>query len=285
MMQKRLLTVARFRLGLAAAAMAAGLAPAHGEDASAWASDAHSQVRLIAGTNAPRQPTLRAGIDIKLAPGWKTYWRYPGDSGVPPRFDFAASRNVKDVQVLWPAPERMAEAGGQSIGYHGRVIMPLKVMPIDPAQPVLLNLKLDYAVCEKLCVPAQAAAKLTLAPAASSQDADLKQAEARVPKPSKLGAGDPLAIRTVRRDDGGARPRVIVDVAVPQDVEADLFAEGPTPAWALPLPEPNGSPAPGLKRFSFELDGLPADATPKGAELTLTLVAGAKAIEAKTRLD
>jgi DsbC/DsbD-like thiol-disulfide interchange protein len=284
-MQKRFISTARFCLGLVAVTIAAGPAPAHAEDASSWASDLHSQARLIAGTNAPRTPTLRAGLDIKLAPGWKTYWRYPGDSGVPPRFDFAASRNVKDVQVLWPAPERMADGAGQSIGYHDRVIMPLRVTPIDPAQPVLLDVKLDYAVCEKLCMPVQAAAKLALVPSASTQDADLTNAEARVPKPVKLGASDPLAIRAIRREDGGEHPRVIVDVAVPKDVQADLFAEGPTLAWALPLPEPKGSPAPGLKRFSFELDGLPAGATPNGAELTLTLVTGAEAIVTKTRLD
>jgi DsbC/DsbD-like thiol-disulfide interchange protein len=158
MMQKQFMSASQLRLGLAAATIVAGFAPAHSEDASPWASDLHSQVRLIAGTNAPQHPTLRAGLDIKLAPGWKTYWRYPGDSGMPPRFNFAGSRNVKDVQILWPAPERMADGGGQSIGYHDRVIMPLRVTPIDPAQPVLLSLKLDYAVCEKLCLPVQAAA-------------------------------------------------------------------------------------------------------------------------------
>jgi len=284
-MQKRFCFAPLAGLALVAAAAAAGSGPVRAEDASAWASDTHSQVRLIAGTNAEGQRTLRAGLDIKLAPGWKTYWRYPGDSGVPPRFDFSASGNVKDVQVLWPAPERMPDGGGQSIGYHDRVIMPLRVTPKNPAKPVLLHLKLNYAVCETLCVPADAAAKLALIPAASGQDMDLKQAEARVPKAAKLGADAPLTVRMVRRERGGERPRVIVDVAAPKDVPVDLFAEGPTPAWALPLPEPKESPAPGLKRFSFELDGLPDGATAEGAELTFTLVGGAEAVEVKTRLD
>lgn len=265
--------------------MAVGLSPVHGEDASPWATDTHSQVRLIAGSNAPRQPVLRAGLDIKLAPGWKTYWRYPGDSGVPPRFDFGASSNVKAVQVLWPAPERLADGGGQSIGYNDRVIMPLRVVPTDPGRPVLLYLKLSYAVCEKLCVPAEATARLALTPAASTQEAALAAAEARVPKPSKIGDAGAVAVRTVRRKDGGQRPRIVVDVAAPKDVAVDLFAEGPTPDWALPLPEPSGSPAPGLRQFAFDLDGLPAGAQPNGAELTFTLVAGTEAIEVKTRLD
>ena len=60
---------------------------------------------------------LRAGIELRLAPGWKTYWRYPGDSGIPPRFDFAKSRNVKSVTVRWPAPQRLTDESGTSIGY------------------------------------------------------------------------------------------------------------------------------------------------------------------------
>ena len=284
-MQYRLLSAAPRRLGLAIVAMAAGLSSAGAEDASPWAADAYSQVRLIAGTNEPRRPTLRAGLDIKLAPGWKTYWRYPGDSGVPPQFDFSASANVKSVQVLWPAPERMADGGGQSIGYHDRVIMPLRVVLKDPNQPAQLDLKLSYAVCEKLCVPAEATAQLSLRPAVSALDASLAAAEARVPRPAKIGGTAPVAVRAVRREDASPRPRVIVDVAAPAGVPVDLFVEGPTPQWALPLPEPKGSPAPGSRRFTFELDGLPAGAQPKGAELTFTLVAGSEAIEAKTRLD
>jgi DsbC/DsbD-like thiol-disulfide interchange protein len=179
----------------------------------------------------------------------------------------------------------MADGGGQSIGYHDRVIMPLRVVPADAARPVQLHLKLSYAVCEKLCVPAEATARLTLLAGASSQDAALSAAEARVPKPAKLGGTGPVTIRTVRREAGGSKPRIVVDVAAPKGVPVDLFAEGPTPDWALPLPEPKGAPAPDLRQFSFELDGLPAGAQPHGAELTFTLVAGAEAFEVKTRLD
>jgi hypothetical protein len=89
----------------------------------------------------------------------------------------------------------------------------------------------------------------------------------------------------VRRVDGGAKPRIVVTVAAPQDAAVDLFAEGPTEAWALPLPEPMGRPAPGVREFVFDLDGVPPKADVKGAELTFTLTAGADAIEVKTHLD
>src|SRR6476660_5184175 len=89
-------------LGLAAFLVAAD---AHATDASAWDGDARSAVRLIAGdTKSVGDAPLRAGIEIRLAPGWKTYWRYPGDSGVPPRFDFSGSDNLARAKVLYPAP-------------------------------------------------------------------------------------------------------------------------------------------------------------------------------------
>src|SRR5215510_6778214 len=245
-----------------------------GEVASRWDGDARSAVRLIAGAPAGKNatPTLRAGIEVRLKQGWHTYWRYPGDAGVPPKFDFTGSHNVKSVGVLWPAPQPIREEGLIAIGYAADVIWPLTVVPLDHAKPVTLRLKLDYAVCEKLCVPAQGKAELM------------------------LGEGAPLAIKSVQimredgrkrpgEDDGAARPRVVVDVAAPAGSAVALFAEGPTPEWSLPVPAPiDGAPA-GLQRFAFELDGAPPGAQYKGAPITLTAVAGKEAIEVTTHLD
>lgn len=246
-------------------------------DASPWDGDAHGALRLIAGA--------RAGIEIKLAPAWKTYWRYPGDSGVPPRFDFAGSQNVKSVEVLWPAPHRFSDESGVTIGYKDDVIFPLRIVPQDAAKPVLLRLKADYAVCEKLCMPVEGRAELALDGRRSELDQNIGAFAARVPARAKLGDGAPLAVRTVRRDSSGDRRRVIVDVAAPKSGPVDLFVEGPTPDWALPVPEPiAGAPA-GLQRFAFVLDGLPPGASADGPLLTFTLVAPPGAIEVSTHLD
>src|SRR5262244_547517 len=111
------------------------------DDATRWDGDARSAARLVAGSQSAAAGVLRAGLEIRLKPGWHTYWRYPGDAGVPPQFDFAASQNLKRVVVLWPAPQRIEEAGGSTIGYLGSVMFPLRVEPLDPAKPVLLRLK------------------------------------------------------------------------------------------------------------------------------------------------
>jgi DsbC/DsbD-like thiol-disulfide interchange protein len=266
--------------------VAGAIDAASAQDASPWHGDARSAVRLIAGSPRKdgRGATLRAGIEIKLQPGWKTYWRYPGDSGVPPRFDFNGSENLKSITVLWPAPQRFFDgAGGASIGYERDVIFPLRVVAQNPNRPVALRLKLDYAVCEKLCVPVDASAALVLSGGKTSFDATLTAAEARVPKPAVVGEGSALAVRMVRREAGTARPRVLVDVVGRSPL--DLFAEGPSPDWALPLPQPVAGAPQGMQRFSFELDGLPPGARPEGAVLKLTAVAGTEAVEVSAHLD
>jgi DsbC/DsbD-like thiol-disulfide interchange protein len=273
-----------------------GTSPAlAGDDASRWDGDARSAVRLIAGApaagkNLPGQSLpdkgspVRAGVEVRLKAGWHTYWRYPGDAGVPPRFDFAGSDNVKAVTVLWPAPQRIPEQGLVAIGYVRDVIWPLAIVPQNPAKPVTLRLKLDYAVCEKLCVPAEGNAELMVKDG-SSADAALATALAKVPKQVALGEGSPLAIRAVRREGDGSRSRVVVDLAVPTGTDVALFAEGPAPDWALPVPMAvAGAPA-GLRRFAFELDGAPPGAKYDGAAITLTAVAGEHAIEVTTHLD
>jgi DsbC/DsbD-like thiol-disulfide interchange protein len=263
--------------GTFGAALGGTFGAARAADASSWDGDARSGVRLVAG-NAAANEVLRAGIELRLAAGWKTYWRYPGDSGVPPVFDFSKSENVKSVAVAWPAPHRFTDDGGSTIGYKGGVVLPLRVVPENPQRPVTLRLDLDYAVCERLCVPAKGTAQLALGRAPSPHEGALAAAEAHVPQPARLGEASPLAIRSVRREEGSPHPRVIVEVAAPASAPLDLFVEGPTEDWALPVPDPIDG-APPLRRFVFELDGLPPGADAVGARLRFTLVSGDRAIE------
>src|SRR5664279_3377105 len=142
------------RIGVTLAACGFALmlgAPARAADASPWVEDSYSAIRLIAGANKSGAESLRAGIEIKLQPGWHTYWRYPGDSGVPPRFVFAASDNVAAVKVLYPAPHAFSDEAGVIIGYKDQVVFPLHIVPRDRSKPVTLRLKAEYAVCDKLC--------------------------------------------------------------------------------------------------------------------------------------
>ncbi|HET9903495.1 MAG TPA: protein-disulfide reductase DsbD domain-containing protein [Xanthobacteraceae bacterium] len=253
-------------------------------DVSEWDRQQHSAVRLISGQpERGREGTIwRAGVEIRLEEGWKTYWRYPGDSGIPPRFNFSGSTNVRDIRVLWPAPMRFSDGAGISIGYADRVILPLRIRPRDPGSPVTVRLKLDYAVCEKLCVPVDASVALALSETKSPHEDLLRASEARVPRKALIGDDGPLAITAVRRQSG-EKSRILVDVRTPEI--ADLFAEGPNERWSLPLPQAISGPEGGIMRFAFALDGMPPDAKTAGAQVTLTAVSSSDAVEVAFYLD
>jgi DsbC/DsbD-like thiol-disulfide interchange protein len=272
----------RAAFGLAAAIAASSLAiEARAEDASPWQRDGHSAVRLLAGSRSGA--VLLGGIAVQLAPGWKTYWRTPGDSGVPPRFDFAKSENIEAVTVLWPAPAKFDDgAGGHSMGYHDLVVLPLRIVAKNADKPVTLRAGINYAVCEKICIPVEANAELGFTSVASTEDSALFAALDTVPKPASIGDPNPLTIRDVKRD---GKSSVLVDVVTPDTREINLFVEGPTPDWALPVPTLLEQSPPGVKRFSFELDGLPPGADPAGAALKLTLVGGDRAYEFNINLE
>ena len=254
---------------------------AYAQDISDWVRDTHSGVRLLAGSRSGA--VLLGGIAFDLKPGWKTYWRTPGDSGMPAQFDFAASENVDSVTVLWPAPIRFPDgSGGYSYGYKDAVILPLRINAKQADKPVKLRAKIAYAVCEKLCVPVEAQVELPFDNVASTQDGVLAAALDTVPKPANVGDQHPFSIVAVRRE---GNKRVVVDVRPADGVPAELFVEGPTPDWALPSPELQPGSNDGLLRFAFDLDGLPTDANPSGAILKMTLVSGTKSYEFNATLD
>jgi DsbC/DsbD-like thiol-disulfide interchange protein len=261
------------RLFSAAVLMFASAGLAHAES-SPWSEDLRSAVRLIAGNTAPMQ----AGVEIRLQKGWHTYWRYPGDSGVPPQFDFAKSANLKSATVLYPAPELHSDAGGETIVYQQDIVFPVEVVAQDASKPVKLHLSIDYAVCENMCVPARGEAELTIAPGKGAADARVKSALARVPvKETAAAAG-----LTVKREGKSA----VVSLPAPANAPVTVFAEGPTNQWALPIPKPVETAAAGQRAFRFKLEGQPpgVDIT-KPVDLTFTVIDGARAFEVTTRLD
>src|SRR4030088_64542 len=250
----------RAALGFAATFLASTLAmEARAQDSSPWQRDGHSAVRLLAGSRSGA--VLLGGIAFQLQPGWKTYWRPPGCSGVRPRFDFSKSENIEAVTVLWPAPTKFDDgAGGHSLGYHNQVVLPLRIVAKNADKPVTLRAAINYAVCEKLCIPVEANAELAIpwkakpelaiASVASTEDSALFAALDTVPKPANVGDPNPLTIRDVKRE---GKSTVVIDVVTPDARDVNLFVEGPTPDWGLPVPKPVEHSPPGVKRFSFAL--------------------------------
>src|ERR1700733_12562430 len=238
-------------------------APAFAADAFStdWALAAKSQARLIAGSGN------LAGFEIALSPGAITYWRDPGDAGVPPTLDFSGSDNVASVEPAFPAPKRIKETdGGEAFGYDGSVVFPLRVKPRDPTKPATLKLTADFAVCEKLCMPAKAHLELTLPSAPRSPLAGaIKAALATVPRavpPKDFGTLQAL---------GGDRWRLCA--AHDDGPPRDLFVEAPEGWWMKVAPADADG---GRDCFTLTIGGKPKDgALPVALRLTLTGGAGA----------
>jgi DsbC/DsbD-like thiol-disulfide interchange protein len=272
----------RAAIGFAAALFASQASiEARAEDASPWQKDGHSAVRLLAGSRSGA--VLLGGVAFRLQVGWKTYWRTPGDSGVPPRFDFSKSENIEAVTVLWPAPTKFDDgAGGHSLGYHNDIVLPLRIVAKNPDKPVTLRADINYAVCEKICIPVDASAELSFNSVASTEDSALFAALDAVPKPANVGDPNPLTIRDIKREGIST---VLVDVVTPDARDVNLFVEGPTPDWSLPIPNLLEHSPPGVKRFAFQLEGLPPGANPSGAALKFTLVGGDHSYEFNINLE
>ncbi|WP_224406338.1 protein-disulfide reductase DsbD domain-containing protein [Afifella sp. IM 167] len=241
-------------------------------ETSAWSQGDESRLRLIA---APlKDGTLGAAIEIELTGGWHTYWRTPGDAGIPPQFDFSASENLASVQVLYPAPERYDDGTSVSNVYHDGVVLPLNLSPTDATKPMTLRLSAFYGVCREVCIPAEGSAELTV-PEEPQADARARiaiaAALARVPRPSP---GEDLAIGPVKLSGETAEFTVTAEGAGRAPV---VFAEGPE-SWFLPQPE-MVSGEDGTFLYRLPLEGRPKGASLSGAALTLTAVLGGHAVE------
>jgi DsbC/DsbD-like thiol-disulfide interchange protein len=255
------------RAGWIALAVAGLASPAAAADpfSTDWAPGTKSKARLVAAAGD------LAGFEIALSPGALTYWRDPGDAGVPPTFDFAGSVNVARVEPVFPAPKRIPESdGGEAFGYENGVVFPLRVEPSDPMKPVTLALHANFAVCEKICVPAQAQLTLTLpgsglgSPYAGLIDTALAAAPRPV-EPKALGELKP---------DGADGWRVCAPAEA--GPARDLFVEAPAGWWVSASAAPGEA---GRDCFKLALRQQPKDGDPP-VDLRLTLTGGAGPVEA-----
>lgn len=148
-------------------------------------------------------------LRLKLEPGWKTYWRSPGDAGVPPRFDWSGSRNLGTVQLHWPRPEAIESGGERSLGYHDTLVLPIEIAPEIPGQPIILQAEVDFGLCDSICVPAQL--HLLAPPPADSPDPRIQTALAQEPQ---LAPDQPIC--TVEEIADGMRVTARFDADAPE---------------------------------------------------------------------
>lgn len=270
-------------LGACAAARAAG----PGAAVTPWVEAQAARVRLLAGADAT-QPgkALLAGVEITMAEGWKTYWRNPGEAGVPPSFDWSGSNNTASIKVAYPAPMRLVDPAAEMIGYKTSVLFPIEVIPKVASEAVELRLALEFAVCREICIPAQASLALTVPPApmAGAPAPTLAAALARVPRAQgERREGDPTLLGVTPKLAGPA-PSLEIEAKFPgAGAGADAFIEAPDGIF-VPMPKRLAGGSDGRVRFAVDLSRGNAEEL-KGKELIVTLVSDSGASEARVRLD
>ncbi|MFM9943354.1 MAG: protein-disulfide reductase DsbD domain-containing protein [Hyphomicrobiaceae bacterium] len=257
--------------------------------ASPWVKDHSTAVRLIGGgaVHGGGSARLFAGLEIRLDEGWKTYWRNPGSSGVPPRLDWKGSENLAAATVLFPAPERFADKEGDTVGYKKAVLLPIAVQAQDPTKPVVLKLALEYGVCREVCIPVQPNLTLTLSPDAISRPAGsgLVAALATVPRAGQARLPSDPVVKVIKVDLAAAKPSIVIDVEFSgTDKGADVFLEAPEGLW-IPLAKPIAGGSKTLRRFEVDLTDGADIADLKGRTILLTLVSEAGQSEASFKLE
>ena len=218
-----------------------------------------------------------AAIELQLASGWKTYWRSPGDAGIPPSFDWSGSENVKSVRLHWPAPEVFEANGMQTIGYHERLVLPVEITPQDPSRPVRLSLVMALGVCDEICLPATVDLTSDLT-APGAPDESIKAAlQARAETAGEAGVTgvaclvDPIddglrLTARVRLPDPG-HPEVVAFETADRQVwvsEAITQRQGGELVSTAELVPPNGAP------FALDRSGI-----------TMTILAAGGAVEVR----
>ena len=153
-----------------------------------WFKDQDVSARLIAGSGND------AALEITLADGWHTYWRIPGEAGLPPMFSWSNSKNIGDVEVFWPAPSRKKEYEFYTFGFSDRLILPLKFARTSE-QDASLDLKAQIMICKDICIPQQFEVSLDLKEGEHEQEnALIAEAKAKLPQASPI---DGLSIDSI----------------------------------------------------------------------------------------
>ncbi len=251
-------------------------------ETSAWAEAAHAKVRLVSAAPATGGANrVQLGLEIQLDPGWKTYWRAPGEGGMPPRFDWSGSANLADIEVAWPAPRRFDIGGLESVGYADHVILPLDALLASPGEPLAVRLSLQYAVCREICMLVEARLALDLPSLAQQTSDSLSNAEAierfraRLPRPgAELGWSVAAVSRKALAEGAERREVIIIDVANAGSpfVDPALMIESAGIRFGRAMTKP--ALVPGQARFVAPMHV--AGAAP-GGDLVLTLFDGERA--------
>lgn len=200
----------------------------------AAAAEALTQDKVLSASLRPGWQTeagnRMTALQLDLAPHWKTYWRSPGDAGIPPEFDWSGSENLRAVHIHWPVPQVFDLNGMQTIGYLDELVLPIEIEPKDPALPVKVVARVDLGVCNKICMPAAVTLSATLS-GAGAKDAAITAALDN--RPATAGEAGLAAIDCkVEPTADGLRITARIDMPAKGGPETVVFEPGHPGIWS-----------------------------------------------------
>ena len=171
-----------------------------------------------------------AAIKLELDDGWKTYWRAPGEGGIPPFFDFVGSSNLTDFNVIWPAPVVFYQSGLWSIGYKDSVLLPIQVESRYKSRDIQLSGVVDIGVCKEVCLPISLKIDATLDADATKKNPSIRAAMASVPY-TQTEAGVDRAVCKITPNEYGLTIRTLVDMPLAGEDEFVVLESADPNHW------------------------------------------------------
>lgn len=176
-----------------------------------------------------------AAVRLTLKQGWHTYWRAPGDAGIPPLFDLSGSGNFKAADVIWPRPKVYTDNGLRSIVYYDQVILPLRVAPQAKGKDIALNATIEIGICKEICVPQTLNVSATLPASARKRDPRIAAALADRPFTGKQAGAANVRCQISPAPDG---IKLTTSLTLPRVGKAEaLVIETDNPLLWIAAPE------------------------------------------------
>lgn len=249
--------------------------------AGGWAEEEQARLRLVSAQQSVADTHLDLGFEFDLAPGWKIYWRSPGDAGLPPRVDWSGSENLKQAEILWPVPHRFSLFGLETFGYGGQVVLPLAVEVERPGEPLNLRALVDYLLCEEICIPYTAQLALDLPPGDGARAPQAFLIESFRNQVPGHGAERGLGIAGVTL--AGSRGQAVLQVTARSDRAfraPDLLVEGP-PGFQFGVPEVTLEEGGRLALLRAAVSPNRPGGSLEGMPVTVTVTDGVRGVEMK----
>ena len=262
--------------GIAVSLLAFGASADARAGTTDWQSVMGGAVRLVSA-DVLEDGSYLGGVEFMLEEGWHTYWRYPGEAGIPPVLDFSSSENLGDIEVLYPVPERYDDGYSTSIVYHHGVVLPLRIKPAQSDKPVQLSAKMFFGVCSDICVPGEVELALDLSPVAKADErirTIIERDLNALPHPESGDVPMITGLQVVSGEKGKAL-QFTATLKSPNSNKSDLFAEGPEGSY-IGVPK-LVSRTHDTAIWTLSLNGLAHDSG--RSQIKFVLVDGDKAVE------